>query len=538
MLKRRGTALVAAFSLMAAACGGDDDSGDTDTPDPVTEDTAEDPTGDTTAETATESTEADPGTADPKAIVRFQWGTPGGSNYDPHIAFNQFANIFLYPAYDRLTELTPDGEVVPMLAESWEFTENDTVLRLALRDDVVFHDGTPFNAEAVKANIERGQTVEASAVTADLASVAEVVVVDEFTVELRLSGPGAALPALLSDRAGMMISPAAFENTDLDLRPVGAGAYMVKDHTPGSVITFEQFPEYWNPEMQTLAGVEITMQLDPEARLRALQDGQIDGTTLNPDQIEAAESAGLEVQTRPTTGAFLLFLNMTKPGLDNPQVREAISLAIDREGIAEALHYGKCAASGQVFPEGYWASSPNVEPDAFDTDRARSLMEDAGHGDGLALDAVVVNVPFYVAQLEALQAQLGEIGIDLTVTALEPTELLSRFNTGGADMYFTQYPGSVDPAKTVASIFAEQASLNPGGYTNPDMVRLAEEGLALLDQEDRATIYQELSEVAAGDRFHIVICNPEAIYAVNDRVQNIEPTLGGSFDFRGVTISE
>src|SRR5690606_12811646 len=137
-------------------------------------------------------------------------------------AFNQFANIYLYPAYDRLTELTPDGEVIPMLAESWEFTDDDTVLRLDLRQDVVFHDGEPFNAEAVKANIERGQTLETSAVKPDLASIEEVVVVDDYTVELHLSSPGSSLPALLSDRAGMMISPGAFDNPDIDLMPVGA----------------------------------------------------------------------------------------------------------------------------------------------------------------------------------------------------------------------------------------------------------------------------------------------------------------------------
>lgn len=514
MLKRPGVALFAALALIAASVGGADDNA------------------------AASTSAANASAGDPDAVIRFSWGTPAGSNYDPHVAFNQFANIYLYPAYDRLTELTTEGEVVPMLAESWEFDEDDTVLRLHLRDGVVFHDGTPFNAEAVKANIERGQTLEASAVKADLASVSEVVVVDDLTVELRLSSPGASLPALLADRAGMMVSPAAFANPDLDLRPVGAGPYQVVDHTPGTVITFERFPDYWDPEMQTLAGVEIQMQLDPDARLRSLQGDQIDATSLNPDQVDAAEAAGVVVETQPTIGAFLLFLNKSKPGLDNPAVRQAISLAIDRAAIAEGLHNGRCTPSAQVFPDGYWAASPDVEVPAYDPDAARQLLEEAGFGDGLAFSAVVVNVPFYLAQLEAIQAMLGEVGIDLTVTALEPTELLSRFNTGGSDMYFTQYPGSVDPAKTVASIFAAEASLNPGGYTNPEMVQLAQDGLGVLEQEERAPIYQELSRVAAEDNFHIVVCSSQAVFASNDRVQNIAPTLGGSFDFRGVTLSD
>jgi peptide/nickel transport system substrate-binding protein len=536
MSKRRLVAFVAAVALVAAACGDDNggQGGATTTAGAAT--TAGGETT-TTAGSGDGATTTAGGSADPTAVLRFQWGTPAGSNYDPHVAFNQFANVFLYPAYDRLTELTPDGELEPMLAESWEFQEGDTVLRLNLRQGVTFHDGTPFNAEAVKANIERGKTLENSAVRADLAPVEEAVVVDEYTVDLRLSAPGAALPALLADRAGMMVSPGAFDNPDLDLRPVGAGPYKVKDHQPGAVITFEPFEDYWDPDAQTLGGLEITMQLDPEARLRAMQDGQIDGTTLNPDQIERAESAGVEVLTSPIAAAFLLYVNKSKTGLDDVRVRTAISLALDREGIADALHYGRCAPSSQVFPEFYWAHNAEVEVDAFDVEEARNLMEQAGYGGGLDLSAVVVNVPFYSSQLEAIQAQLGEIGINLTVTALEPTELLSRFNTGGADMYFSQWPGAVDPAKTVASLFAETSSLNPGGYTNPEINELAADGLAVIEQEDRAPIYQELSKVAAEDRFHVVVCNPEAVYVLDPSVQNLVPTLGGSYDFRGVTIN-
>lgn len=567
MRLRRGIALLGVAALAVAACGGDDDDAGEEasesaaTADDAAGDTAEatessvddseataeatesvddgsdDATESDTAESSDSSAAEADADADASATMRYQWGTPGGSNYDPHVAFNQFANIYLYPAYDRLTELTPDGEVVPMLAESWEFDEDDTVLRMQLREGVTFHDGEPFDAEAVKANIERGQTLEASAVKADLASVDEVIVIDDLTVELRLSSPGAALPALLADRAGMMVSPAAFDNPDIDLMPVGAGAFQVVDHTPGSVITFERFPDYWDPDAQTLAGLELTMQLDPEARLRALQDDQIDGTSLNPDQIGDAESAGFEAQTRATTGAFLLFLNKSKPGLDDPLVREAISLAIDREGITEALHNGQCTPSTQVFPTTYWAGDPDVEVDPFDVEQARALMDEAGYADGLSMSAVVVNVPFYVAQLEALQAMLGEIGIDLEVTPLEPTELLSRFAGGDADMYFTQYPGSVDPAKTYAAIFAAESSLNPGGYTNPTMEDLAAQGLAITDQTEREPIYQQLSAEAAADHFHVVVCNPNAIYVAQDRVGNLVPTLGGSFDFRGVTIS-
>ena len=531
-MKRILWLLMSAMLLVAASCGSSatDTEGATSASDSETDSSVDTPT--------TEPTEVVPAGEASDRVLRVMWGTPGGSNYDPHTAFNPFANVFLYPAYDRLIELNPEGELLPMLAESWEFLEGDTVLRLNLRTDVTFHDGEAFNAEAVKANIERGKTLETSAVKQDLAPIEEVLVVDEFTVDLMLAEPGAAVPALLSDRAGMMISPAAFDNEDLDLFPVGAGAFKVTDHQPGAVISFERFEGYWAPEMQAVGGLDIQMQLDPEARLRAMQDGQIDLTTIGPDLIDPAESAGLEVQTRPVAAAFLLYLNKTKPGLDDPKVREAISLAIDREGIASALHNGRCTPSVQIFPPTYWAGDKDLASDPFDVEAARALMEEAGYGDGLALSAVVVNVSFYVSQLEALQAQLGEIGIDLEVVALEPTELLSRFASGEADMYYSQWPGAVDPAKTVASLMGAESSLNPGGYLNAQIEDLAAQGVAILDQDTRAPIYQEISRVVAEDHFHIVVCNPEAIYVQAPEVGGVTPTLGGSFDFRGATLSE
>jgi peptide/nickel transport system substrate-binding protein len=239
----------------------------------------------------------------------------------------------------------------------------------------------------------------------------------------------------------------------------------------------------------------------------------------------------------PSVGSFVLFLNKSKPGLDNPDVRRALSLSIDREGISSALQAGGCTPSGQLFPEGYWAHNPDIEVPELDQDQARELLADAGQED-LALNAVVVNVPFYVAQLEAIQAQLAEVGVDLTVTALEPTELLSRFVGGEADAYFTMWPGATDPAKTVATLLSPQGTLNPGGYENPEITRLATEGLSAVEQEERAESYQALSEVVAEDTFHVVVCNATNTVAYSDRVSGLQSNITAVFDFRGVTVSE
>ena len=326
-------------------------------------------------------------------------------------------------------------------------------------------------------------------------------------------------------------------NKDLDLKPVGTGPYKVVDHQPGVMITYDRFPGYWDPAAQTLGGIKIQMQLDPEARLRALTDGQVAATQLNGDQAKAITQPGLKTESVPSLGSFSLLLNKTKPGLSDPRVRQALSLAIDREGISKALQGGRCAPSVQLFPKDYWAHAPGVEAPRRDPERAKQLLAEAGQP-SLALNVVVVNVPFYVAQVEAIQQQLAEVGVKLTVTALEPTQLLSRFVGGQADMYYSLWPGATDPAKTVATLLSAQGTLNPGGYSNPEINRLALEGLSATDQDTRAPIYQKLSKAMVDDVTQLVVCNSANTFAYSTQVANLQSTITGLFDLRGVTVSK
>jgi ABC-type transport system substrate-binding protein len=522
--------LIAAAALLVAACGDDDDTSPTPTTGP----------GQPTPTSAPGNT-PQAQDFDPNGVLRFAWGTNAGSNYDPHTAPNPFVNIFLFPAYDRLISLTPDGKLEPQLAESWEFKENNRVLELKLRRNVVFHDGAAFNAQAVKANFERAKNDARSTLKADLASVTSVEVIDEYTVQYRLSAPAGSLPTLLSDRAGMMVSPNALANADLDLKPVGAGPYRVTSHEPGNVIVYEKFDRYWNPAVQKLAKIEIRMVLDPATRLRALRSGEIDATSLNPDQIPEAERAGIKLETEPYVGAFILYLNTARSEFGKKEVRQALAKAIDRKAIAEALHAGRCEPTAQVFFKGYWAYDEGTPADfhKYDPAAARQLLSQAGLPNGFTFSAVVINVPFFSAQAEAIQAQLQEIGVRMNVEAIEPAQLLARFAIEkSADAYFSTTGGFVDPAKAVAQLYLPNSTLNPGGYTNPRIQELAAKGLEATEQAARAPSYRELSRITAEDVLHIPICNGQSITARTAKVQGLRPNLAGSYDLRNVSMAK
>ena len=166
--------------------------------------------------------------AQPAGVLRLGYST-GPSSLDPARATSGGDRVYLLPVYDRIVRLTNAGEPQPMLATKWEFTKNGNGLLLTLRRGVKFQDGTPFDAQAVKANIDRYRTMEGSTQRAVLSSVSEVNVLDAGRVEIVCKEGCGGLLRTLGDNPGMMVSPKAFSNPDLATKPVGAGPYTVSE---------------------------------------------------------------------------------------------------------------------------------------------------------------------------------------------------------------------------------------------------------------------------------------------------------------------
>ena len=179
---------------------------------------------------------------------------------------------------DKLVDITPDLEIIPQLATEWEWSEDNTSVTFTLREDASFHDGTPFNAEAVAANIERSQTLEESRRKSELASITGTEVLGEYEIRLDLSGPDATLLAQLADRAGMMISPAAAEEAgaDFGLNPVCSGPYAFEERIAQDRIVLSKFDDYWNADEYHFDTVTFLPIPDTTVRLANLQSGDID----------------------------------------------------------------------------------------------------------------------------------------------------------------------------------------------------------------------------------------------------------------------
>ncbi|WP_433432604.1 ABC transporter substrate-binding protein [Nonomuraea sp. CA-141351] len=349
--------------------------------------------------------------------------------------------LYVGAAYDPLIYRAPDGTYQPRLATSWRYTDKgNTAFELTLRQGVTFSDGTPLTAAAVKANIDYFRQAAGQA-AAFLAPITQVEVAGDRTVRLGLSAPHPQLPALFSQDffAGNLISPAAIaQPAKLAAQTFGAGPYTLasEETVANDHYTYVRNPAYWNAGDQHYDKIVIRVLPNENTALAALKTGQADVIAGSYAIVGGAKSAGLQVASTPNV-VFGLQLNDRTGKLSQPlgkqQVRQALNFSVDRQKITTALlgEYGvpteQLAASGQ---DGYNDTAFYT----YDKARARRLLAEAGYPDGFRLPVLIPSTPaFFKDIVQAVAADLREVGVTLEITAKEPA---------AAVMELSKYPAS------------------------------------------------------------------------------------------------
>jgi peptide/nickel transport system substrate-binding protein len=468
---------------------------------------------------------------DPSGVFRFADSLPI-SFLDPHKATGGGFNVWLFPVYDRLFHITPDGDLIPGLATDWSYSEDGTVLSLTLREGVQFHDGTPFDADAVKANLDRGRTADESAVKSTLAVISEVRVVDPTHVELILTRPDGTLPYVLSERAGAIASPAAFER--LELEPVGTGMYRVTAFQPETSATYVRNEDYWDPDAAGAARMEFQTILDNAQRANALISGQIDATMIDATEVQRVRDAGLNVDSSTNYQFFHLQLNRSRPGLDDTRVRQALNHAIDREGIVSALLNGLGEPGQQPFPPGTAGYSDELGESRYpyDPDKARQLLAEAGATD-LSFEIMTLNIPLYAQVSEAVQAQLAEVGVTTTIQQV-PSVSQTFYADQVGDSAIVPAFGALDPALLAQTLFSDQSFSNPGRHSTPEVMALIQQALTTTDPDERAPILKDLTTAITEEALDVVLYFPHTNLAYSDDVVGYQNWISARLEFRGV----
>lgn len=339
------------------------------------------------------------------------------TSYDPaELRFEGEWPQLWMPVYDTLLKWETDGTVSENLATSWEYDDDATVLSLQLRDDVTFTDGEPFNAEAVQVNIEHflaGTGVNRYRADA----IDSVEVTGDYSVDIILSTPDPTLLADLGSSVGAMASPAALGDSSIDLEPVGSGPYTLStgDTVRGEQYVFERNEDYWDPESWPFESIEIRVLSDLNARMNALSSGQVQAGRLDIPLIDEAENQGLTVHPNRVDWFGLNIVDREgeiEPALAELEVRQAINMAFDREGMLESIEDGHGVVSTQIIGQSSPAYDESLDSQyAFDLDAARELMADAGYEDGFTIP--MMDYERYSAYQPYVEQAFAELNIEI-----------------------------------------------------------------------------------------------------------------------------
>lgn len=478
---------------------------------------------------ATAPTDA-PGSADRGGELSFGVGMVM-SSLDPHNERHEGERVYTFAIYDRLTQLDQSLTPEPMIATEWEFSDDLLSLTLTLRDDVTFHDGTPLDAEAVRANLERARDPEQATVANQLAAIDTVTVVSPTEIEISLTEPAADLPARLAGPAGALISPNAFEEgRDLGLDPgmSGSGLYVVADFTPSETIAFVPAPdEPWDETARQLDRLEFSFMPDPRTREAAFQTGEIDVSMVSttPDDLASAEritESGDFQMVRVQTGSVSALLLRSKVApVDDLAIRQAVSQAIDRDAIVNNLLQGTCTATAQLFPEGWSGHIADFEePYPYDVEAARASIEEVG-GLSAPLEILTIAGSGVSPVPEAVRSQLTAAGIDATITPLAAVEALTRFRTDAGPAWLFEFLNTVDPAASVADgVLGSQL-----GVDSPDVREALTAAQQVVDPAERAAALEDLASVVLDGAFMVPLCFGDAVYLALDSVVGLEESI-------------
>lgn len=455
-----------------------------------------------------------------------------------------------YNSLARISGETMEPE--PDLAESWEPSEGGKVWTFYLREDVVWHDGQPFTADDVLFTYETITGPDSPRREVRLDTIDTIEVLDDYTV--RFTFTNAVAPAPLNLSFNVPIMP-RHRLEDVDIRtdtsfnqaPIGTGPYRFAEQERGSHVILEAFEDYFKgrPNIDRLV---FRVVPDINSQIAQLRSGQIDVAVVEPTHLNALQGdSRITIHAAEGTTYFYLAFNTRKPPFDDVLVRRALSLAVDRSAIVDAVLSGYATpAVGPVPPALERYFHPDLEPVPFDPEQAERLLDEAGwersadgtrRKDGEALRVTILTDrgnPTRERIAALAQQYWNSIGVDTQLEALE----WSTF----ADKYQQQWDESGVRPWDVALVWiglapdpdgTREFHSQPGaiqgarwGYRNAEVDRLLEAGLAETDLDARAAIYHDFQEVINEDAPLAFLYYPQELTAVRTGVQGIPP-LGG-----------
>ena len=522
-LALRGAALLALLILgvFLTACGGGSSSSGTSSSN-----------GASGAETSGEETDA--GTPVKGGVLTFARSVDADVGLNPINAPSNGSIFVIQQIFDQLVEIEDGPEVQPGLATSWKASKDGLTWTFHLRE-AKFSNGEPVTGEDVKFSIERFADPKINVNYATLGeSIKDVEVVDPHTVKINLDHVDASFLDNISMFAAAIEPKKVVEEVGdkaFGEEPVGSGPFKVKSYTRGQKTVLERNPLYWRNGQPYLDGVVFEYVPDANTRVLKVRSGEAEIADAIPyNQVESLENTeGISVEVAKALSWTAIFLNSTKPPLQDQKVRQALNYATPKEAILESVLFGNAEiANSNIPPLKYWDSSLAAYP--FDLEKAEALMAESSVPDGFDIELTIpAGDPVAQQTAEIVKQEWAKIGVNLTIVPKEFGAMFGAWLEGKGGMAAT-FPGGALSSDTLSDDEIAAITLDPSGglnslgtyYDNPKVNKLIKEAKGTLNEQQRAQDFAEVQKIALEDAPAVPLFFTKSITAVRDNVKGFQ----------------
>lgn len=442
---------------------------------------------------------------------------------------------------DTLVRTSQDGsDVEPSLATEWKQSEDGLAWTFNLREGVTFSDGSPFTSADVKFSLDRATDPELPYGSLN-ASIESIETPDDFTVVITTSQVWAPLTAVLALFANSIVPKdfGGMSESEFSENPIGTGPFMLETWKKGQTLKLIKNPNYWEEGLPYLDSVVFNIVADSNTRALQLSGGQADINQFPPySTLEGLRSTpGVTVGQFPSSRLDYLAFNNQEGPLADQNVRLAISHAIDREAIVNAVTYGNSTPAGSYLPPAVWGHDETLEAPKFSLEAAKESLAESDYPDGFETTIMVLAGNADGAAIaQIVQQSLSQINIKVGINTLDPSAFsTARSNHNYAMSVYYVTTDIMDPDQLTTFMTNDRVKAN---WKDPHLIDLATRAAQTVDRGERETLYHEIQQAISDQAIIAPLFYSDSIFAISDKVHGFETSLTGSYSIPRVWISK
>lgn len=466
-------------------------------------------------------------------VYRLAWPTYIGMLNPNHWPVTDWLSI----AHVHEKLMITDGSYRPVvywLAESL-VQESPTSVLMTLRDGVQFQDGTALTAENVQQQIAWITKSDSTAWSKSmLSNLAKVDVTGPRQLRWTFKQPWAAFNGVMANVPGYALSMTALNKDEkkFDTQPVGVGAFIVEEASPGNYLKLKRNPNWWfakaigRPDMPYFDGIQISVIPDPGVRLANFRAGRLDALTLDKSQyamLKGDKRASVHVQPLPTTVGMRF--NSEQGVFTDIRLRKAVLHAINQRALIAGTQHGLGRPATGLYPNDHWAYNPSLKAPEYNPQLAKKLLAEAGYEKGLTITGFFGNTPAQQTVAEAIKGMLAQVGVTWRVELLAAVAGTERLREGRFDLAEGGWTYIYDPDLTATGLYHPSGAFSMGRRKDPELVALIEAARNELDYDKRMAAYRELGRRVNEQCLDVWLWWEEQATAYQNYVRGYDPVL-------------